>query len=187
MDTEAKRRISALDMAEELLERDIELPLETAGLSMGGTIRNGERIVVRRVVSGELHPGDIVICRKASGFVAHRIIRKWRRDGRLQVQTKGDGHLSPDPPVPADEVAGRVVAVRRGNRLLDLDSRAGRMAARLQLWYGRFVWAVYRLLRNAVPSSVRAGGKSRLLLDIPRRILLFPSSVIARVCRTTRT
>jgi hypothetical protein len=85
------------------------------GWSMAPTLRDQDRLQVAPLDGAR--PGDLVVARRAGILVAHRLVRL---DGAMAL-TKGDACAAPDPPLPAEALLGRVVAVRRRpwRRLLD--------------------------------------------------------------------
>jgi len=179
MNSDTLQRIGH-DLARELIERDVELPLKTAGQSMGTTIRNGDSILVRHTAPHTLRPGDIVVWQTAAGFTAHRILYKEPCGALLRFTTKGDSLLIPDPPVSSDDIIGRIVEIRRSAGAVCLDSHHERCTALCQLWYGRFVATVGEIVRNKnrrTPSAV-----SRFM----RKILLLPAITMGRMTRAVK-
>lgn len=170
-----------LDLAEEVIARGGEVPLKATGFSMGHTIRHGEWIVVRRVAPDLIRPGDIVLHRIPSTFVAHRVIRRWRDGGDLCFLTKGDGHLTPDRPLRGADVVARVLGVRRGGRVVRFDGRWGRLIATLLLWHSLALWGLFRACRpNARIGPSRDSGRNGI-----RRLLLLPQALLVRLWNRT--
>ena len=169
---EIHRRALYLDMAREVIERGAEVPLKTTGLSMGGTIRSGEWIVVRKVPPDALRRGHVVIYRQGTTFICHRVIRLPLHAGQHTVVTKGDGHFRSDPPVRADEVVARVVAVRKKHHTLRLDRGWGRVFSALLLAHALAVHALHSLLRPTPHTAPRP------LRPPARRLLLWPTEFL---------
>ena len=165
------------DLVQELIERDVELPLPTAGLSMGTTIRDGDSVLVRNVSPDKIHPGDIVIWRDDNGFTAHRVLYKRAHGERFQFLTKGDGHLAADPPIWGDQIIGQVTEIRGRHGSVRLESVRGRIANRCHLWYGRLLAGLTRMTKRNANSCT--GGRA----GIGRRILLLPATVISHLLR----
>jgi hypothetical protein len=82
--------------------------LTMRGHSMSPALRDGDRLTVAPV-AGELAVGDIVLMRWRGDLVTHRVIAL--ADGK--AVTRGDACCTADPPLPVDEILGRVVAVQR--------------------------------------------------------------------------
>lgn len=99
------------------------------GRSMHPTIRENETVVVAPAAPAWLSIGDIVLSRCGEKITAHRLV--WvdaetaaagtssQSDGRPMFILRGDACSSCDPPVPADQVLGKVVAVERKGRMLN--------------------------------------------------------------------
>jgi hypothetical protein len=60
--------------------------------------------------------GDVVAIIHDGGFVAHRITGMRATDKGLQIRTRGDSSLHPDPWVSGNDIAGVIRQVRRGGR-----------------------------------------------------------------------
>jgi signal peptidase I len=167
MDRETQLHL-ILDMLKEVIERGVEVPLKTAGLSMQPSIYGGEWVVVRRVATREvpgggpgknvgtgcaLGVGDIVIYQAGSIFIAHRVIRRRERDGQVYLAVKGDAQLVAEE-IAAEQVVARVVAVERGDRRIDLNTPRRRLANRLIAGYASWVDILFRAMPR-LPAVLR--------------------------------
>ena len=84
------------------------LRLSTAGTSMGGVVRDGDRVIVR--AGGLPRWGEVwVFCTTDGVVTVHRC--RGRRAGGWLFQ--GDRRATPDPVVIADRLVGRAVALER--------------------------------------------------------------------------
>jgi len=81
-----------------------------AGESMYPTVRHLDMVVLVSVELMTIKPGDIGVYRSATGLVMHRVASVV---GDTYI-FKGDNNPTPDPPVPAEAVAYKVVAVLPG-------------------------------------------------------------------------
>ena len=99
--------------------------LRVTGASMLPALVPGDVITVRHPASGELQAGDVVLYRRNNGLTAHRIVRI----AKGYVVTRGDSVPSLDPPVPLDEVIGRVASLSRNGQAADCRRSFGRSAA----------------------------------------------------------
>jgi hypothetical protein len=127
----ATRLSLAMDMLNEVIERDEDVPLKTFGLSMVPFIHGGEWVVVRRVSAEEVGMGDVVIYQAGNVFVAHRVIRKRVQDGRVYFTVKGDAHLAAEGEIAEGEIVARVVALQKADKRIDLDRPRWRLTNRL--------------------------------------------------------
>ena len=89
-----------------------EVRLKVTGTSMLPSMWPGDILTVRRRIVEELSPGQIVLCYRDRGFVAHRLVRK-RGDVLI---TRGDSLSDEDRPFREDEVLGEVVSILRDGR-----------------------------------------------------------------------
>jgi GNAT superfamily N-acetyltransferase len=136
-----------------------ELRFETIGRSMWPLLRPGDVVCAEplRDPGRVIVPGDIVVFVSTGGtLVAHRVVAVLT-DGRIQV--RGDFAFSPDPPIEARRIVGRITSVARGSRDVALDGPVGRLLA-----YGiprleRGAPWVLRLLRRTVIASVVLGDR----------------------------
>jgi hypothetical protein len=99
------------------------------GRSMYPTIREDETLVVAPAAPAWLSPGDIVLSRCGEKITAHRLV--WidseaapeetpaGPEGRPMYILRGDACSTSDPPVPAHQILGKVVAVERRGRMVN--------------------------------------------------------------------
>ncbi len=80
------------------------------------TLHVGDLIIVQGINVSEIHTapepeGDIIVYRQLYGeeLIVHRAIESKTENGQLYFITKGDANSSPDRPVPADHVIGKVL------------------------------------------------------------------------------
>jgi signal peptidase I len=101
----------------EFLNEGFTVRIIASGTSMYPAIRPGDIIDIVPVGgTGDLiKPGEVIALNRDDDMVVHRFIGYFERGGRRWVFTRGDSVLRADEPVPAEAVAGRVVAVTRGN------------------------------------------------------------------------
>jgi hypothetical protein len=152
MDRETQLHLT-LDMLKEVIERDVEIPLKTVGLSMRPSIYGGEWIVVRRASAPEIGVGDVVIYEAGSTFIAHRVIRRREQAGRIYFAVKGDAQLAAEE-IAAEQVVARVVALKKGDQWIDLDRPCSRLANRLIAGYSSWVDTLYRAMPR-LPAVLR--------------------------------
>ena len=106
---------------------------------MGRGFTGAEALVVCPCPPRAPRWGDVLVYSVGEKWVAHRALRRFRRDGRTWWITKGDGHWTVDRwPVAEEEVLGIVTAyVRRGqlNQLTGWRETLRRSVAGLSGWY----------------------------------------------------
>lgn len=127
-----------LHAALELWEQTGEVHwIPVRGTSMLPMLRQGDQLLVAHG-SREMRLGDIVVFRRSDGLIAHRVLRVLSQPGKLILRTKGDHVLALDPILDEDLLMGRVLRIRRGERMLGLDTRLWRWLGR---WVAMIMWA----------------------------------------------
>jgi hypothetical protein len=96
---------------------------------------------------------DIILYRRQSDFIAHRIVKIEERGGHgLTFIVRGDASVTSDAPVNPEQVLGKVVCLERDRQIIDLYS------LRIRLWTMLYLWLA-RLKRNVferfLPRSLR--------------------------------
>jgi hypothetical protein len=118
-----------LDLTQKMLREGDAVLIPTRGESMSPLISGGCRLRVEPVAPHDLRLGDVILYQAGGALVAHRLMAKRQRQGRLHLITKGDTiswrfREEVDP----DQVLGRVTAVRRRNgREIRIDAGWGRI------------------------------------------------------------
>jgi len=109
----------------ELLRRGNRVRFRAVGASMQPTIEDGELITVAPVAATSIRRGDILLCQGVRGVIAHRVvgITGSARRENVSYLLRGDASVSSDDPVRPEQILGRVVAVQRAGRRIDLTSR----------------------------------------------------------------
>ena len=102
----------------EILNSSGEAKLAVTGASMLPSIWPGDVLEVHRQALSEISPGDVVLCERQGGFLAHRVVGKVAGPKGTLLITRGDALRAPDEPVSTEELVGGVTAIlRRGRRL----------------------------------------------------------------------
>lgn len=101
------------DLGAQALKSSGTLRLRALGFSMLPSIWPGDVLTIQSQDSDECSVGDIVLYMSAGYFFIHRVSRV-SDSGDLIV--KGDGLPQSDPPVQAQQVLGKVVAIEHDGR-----------------------------------------------------------------------
>lgn len=91
--------------------------LSLSGNSMFPILLPTDKVLVKKCALDELRPGDIIVWSDTEKFVAHRVLSVSAAATSPFIVTKGDFCAEPDPPIEADRLVGKVIAVLRGNAL----------------------------------------------------------------------
>jgi hypothetical protein len=86
-----------------------EVRLKVSVASMLPSVWSGDVVAVQRRELAELQPGQIVLCRREGGLIAHRILSAVGD----RLITQGDSLPHPDPPMTTSEIVGQVVSILR--------------------------------------------------------------------------
>ena len=172
MDDETRLRV-ALEMLKGVIERDVEIPLKTFGLSMRPVIYGGEWIVVRRAIEAEIRVGDIIIYQAGQGFVAHRVIQRLKKGEQTCFKVKGDAHLASEGVVSAGQIIARVVALKKRGRVISMDQPAWQRANRIIARYSSAIDHLYRRLPFRPDRTSLAGRILAAVVRLPPRLLMF--------------
>ncbi len=110
------------------IEKDVFFLYRTCGMSMFPYICDGETLVVRKVGADEIQCGDIILfaTQNAAGKIAHFVGKKYTEAGSVFFQTRSSRSKALEEPVGLDQVAGKVMALKRGVLVFDLDASGRR-------------------------------------------------------------
>lgn len=159
---EKKTRIepALLDTAIQLWkEQDKRHWIPIAGNSMLPLLREGDRVLVAHDCT-RIQRGDVIVFWQTNQLIIHRVIQIQRTSDTICFLTKGDNGLSFDPPVREDQVIGKVLAARRDNREISIDTRMWR-------WLGYGIAYVTWLIRGLLVMGQRI--KRRFIGHPPNR------------------
>ena len=163
-------------LTRELLQRGCHVRFRATGTSMHPTIRDGEVVTVAPSSGDAFAVGDVLLCRVGRRPTAHRVVAVQPSDhGRPVLHLHGDNLCSPDRPVRAEDVIGRVLTVNRDGRDHPLDG-PGRLVRlrRIARWLfaAAVVWAT---VMGASDALAQIGADADRDADC-RRVLTYASS-----------
>ena len=164
-------------LSNQILSQGSSLCFRGRGWSMYPTIRDGDFVEVRPTSITDLGVGDVILCNRAGCVIVHRLVARWQRNGRGMLITKGDAVPHLDPPLSAGDVVGKVVAIERDGKRVDLEAFPTRWLNRLQGWlsYAEAVtWQWGRRVKRRLMKD-----KPSPLTPIAMRILRLPSRMCA--------
>ncbi|MGD0956827.1 MAG: S24/S26 family peptidase [Candidatus Acidiferrales bacterium] len=121
-------------LAEEVLKSYGKLRILARGSSMVPAIFPGDILLVERDPLGRLRPGHIVLASRGGRFFAHRVVRLTALGGPPRVITRGDALPENDPPFLDEEVLGRVTALVRGEKRIELKNENDLTGKKLLRW-----------------------------------------------------
>jgi len=177
---------SALEAAIQLWkEQDKRHWIAITGNSMLPLLRDGDHVLVAHD-DAHIQVGDVIVFWQSKQLIVHRIIHIERMPTQLGFLTKGDNAVFCDPLVRADQVIGRVLAVRRDQQEISLDTRGwralGYIIARIA-WLVQVVLVIGEKLKQRIVGSQPNRQTARLrqtIAWIPSRVLHFIIRLIER-------
>ena len=157
MTGEADRRIAlGCELAADVAREYGEVRLKVTGCSMIPAVWPGDVIVAQRREMSELHPGQIVLCRRDGELVAHRVTRILSD----HLITRGDSLPGDDQPTMEPDLLGQVVSIVRNGRTVDLRQSAVQRLGSAVVRRSKFWLRVTLRLRQYLERNQRRiGGK----------------------------
>ena len=123
--TNASRETVEIALAAEVLHHFGEVRFVARGSSMIPSIYPGDLLTVRSHSIAEARLGQIVLSLREGRFWAHRVVRKWRHDGRLLFATRGDALPHEDPSLDQSQLLGQVASITRYGQPIPVAHRQG--------------------------------------------------------------
>jgi hypothetical protein len=160
--------MSVVDEAIGLLaDRGLPVTLTVTSDSMTPTLPPASSI---RVAPGgdPLRRGEILVFRQAGYLVVHRFLGRSSRS-RTSLRARGDSARPLDPPIAAEHVVGRVVAVRRGEEWRSLAGSGARAYGAALAWHGLF-WSWLRSRTGTAGLGSLVEGADRALVGAADRV-----------------
>jgi signal peptidase I len=111
------------EMAAEVLRSSGSLRLPVTGWSMLPTVWPGDTLAIEQASSAQVCKGDIVLFSSGRRFVAHRVVAIGDGSAGLRVQTQGDATPSPDAPLAASDLLGKVSFILREGKAIEPSQR----------------------------------------------------------------
>jgi hypothetical protein len=144
----------ACGLAEEVVRTFGEVRLRVFGTSMMPALLPGDLATIRRASLGDISTGDVVLFLQRGRLFVHRVVGQAilsgaGRSGEPWLITRGDRLRHDDPPVSSCELLGRVVAIERDNRKMQLaPHRSNSLFARVLRASDRLTYLYLRLCES---------------------------------------
>ena len=104
------------DIGFTLLSEGKKLRIRADGYSMCPTMMPGTIVHIEPLTNNSaITPGEVIVWKRRSGMVVHRLVRIENETGSVKYFTRGDSCVAEDLPVGQSDILGRVVAVERKN------------------------------------------------------------------------
>jgi signal peptidase len=118
------------ELAREALARHGAFGFKARGSSMFPFIRDGAIVYLESVDTSLLKVGDVVLYRRGSTAVMHRVVGKKTQLGRIRTLIRGDAHSGIPETVSPRDIIGLVIGIDNGGGFLSLRSSVSRFVGR---------------------------------------------------------
>ncbi len=152
------------DLAGQILLSGHRLRFQASGRSMQPFIHDGDILEVAPLARERVRYGDVLLVETNDGkWLAHRVIKTRRRDGKPAFLIKGDACSHSDGWFGLDAVIGRVLVVEHGSQRIQITTGLQQWRARTWVaiapWVPKLTWLPQRL-RQHVWRLLLGGGLS---------------------------
>lgn len=147
-----------LKLSRDIFKRGKSIRFQARGWSMRPFILNGDIILVSPVENSSLKTGDVVLySTERDKVIVHRIIKKYKKDGRMILLVKGDATSGFADEVGTQDVLGKVTAVERNGRQRRIDTKLYHMIGLLFAGMSPFSQWIY-----PIGSLIKSRGRKLL-------------------------
>ena len=115
---------------------------------MAPLIKPKDKIIVRKGSLNTLRCGDIVVFKKYKELCTHRFLYKKIFSSKIKLITKGDNSLAIDEPTLAEDYLGKVVGIKKGFKIINLESTLWKIINRSIGALSYFEGLVFNFLRK---------------------------------------
>jgi len=117
---------------------------EVSGYSMFPFYRAGDRFLVKKMPADNLKKGHIIAYYSGlDKLVCHRLIKNVCNENKNLFYTRGDVQFSLEGPIPEQSVIGKVVAVMKNGKIINLNTKK-------QVMLGRIIVFTFPILALAI-------------------------------------
>jgi|GEM_PF-443370 len=118
------KNIDFLELSRDTLEKGKSVRFRAKGWSMRPFIRDGDFITVNPVGNSSIKIGDVVFYSPTENkVIVHRVIGKYKKDGRMTLVIKGDATFGLPDKVDSQSALGKVITIERNGHKRNLDTR----------------------------------------------------------------
>ncbi|MDD3878071.1 MAG: signal peptidase I [Bacteroidales bacterium] len=135
------------DFSESLISAGQKAKVKAGGNSMYPFIKKGSFVVIKKTDFHTIKTGDIVVFKGHLKIVAHRVIKIKKNADNWLLVCKGDSCNRADVPFSSDKYVGKVVAIERNNKTVNLESRTYQIINKTVAFFSPFFPVVYDTIR----------------------------------------
>lgn len=132
-------------LIKESLKRGI-VCFKALGNSMFPFVRNGDLVIIKHINPDNLSVGDIIFFEKENTFFLHRLLKK---NEKVEFITKGDNRYNFDTPINSYDILGKLIIIKRDNRVINLDSALNKIMGKLIVVFYPLTYLITRTLINS--------------------------------------
>ena len=114
---------STSDISMSILESKQKVTLKLNGYSMYPFIKPGDVGTISKCSISSLKAGEVIVFKHHNHCIAHRLLKKQILNGNQLLIAKGDTSKKKDKPISEDMFIGRLAALSRNGRNIDLESK----------------------------------------------------------------
>ena len=96
---------------------------DITGFSMWPFLKTGEKVVIKKVLAGDLSVGDIILYHYNNQMICHRLARKVARGHGYLLYTCGDAGSNLGKPITEEALVGKVIGILRKGHIVDFTGR----------------------------------------------------------------
>lgn len=97
-------------MGTSLLDGGTTIRIKAHGYSMYPSVKPGSLLIIEPLkVKGDPVPGELIVVKRESGLIVHRLVRIVIKDGIRWYTARGDSNAYADKPVRIEMIVGRVI------------------------------------------------------------------------------
>jgi signal peptidase I len=107
-----KNRFSSTikNMGTSLLSDGTTIRIKAHGYSMYPSVKPGSLLIIEPIkVKGDPKPGELIVVKRESGLIVHRLVKIVIKDGVRYYIARGDSNAYADQPVKIEMITGRVI------------------------------------------------------------------------------
>ena len=173
-------KVDSLDIVKHILGKECNLRIPSIGMSMSPILQDNV-IIVKPAKATDVSIGDIILYIVRENMIAHRVVKRYIKNAKIMLITKGDSNSSFDKPINPEHVLGKVIAIEKNNVTINLENKIWRIANYMIARYSLLSLSIYR--RICFLKRVVIGNRENRFVYIGSKVLsislsLFPMLLI---------
>ncbi|MCM8774079.1 MAG: signal peptidase I [Candidatus Omnitrophica bacterium] len=121
---------------------------EVRGFSMWPFIKEGKKLIIKKILPQELKIGDIVLYKRDDNLVCHRLVRKSNKCNKYIFYLRGDNSYSQPELISEEMVLGKAIGVIEHNRIYSLLGNRQIIFSRIIVIISPYISRIIRLVKK---------------------------------------